>query len=246
MQLANTVALSRLVAQKRALDVTANNVANQTTPGFQAQHALFSDWLNRQPRTDPPPGARAVSYVQDRATFRDQQTGPIQQTGNPLDLALNGTGYFMVETPGGNRLTRAGRFGLTAGGTIADSEGHNLLDREGQPLRVAATDTQVSVTADGVVSTENGRVGQVAVVRPNDPSRLKSEGDRLLRADEGTTPVERPRVIQGAVEGSNVNPIQEMTRMMEALREFQFASQFVEKENERQMKANDKLLSRRA
>lgn len=246
MQTASTVALSRLVAQQRALDVVATNVANQGTPGFQAQHALFSDWLNRQVRTDPPPGARTVSYVQDRATFRDQQAGPVEHTGNPLDLAIDGGGYFTVNTPGGVRLTRAGRFGLTADGTVADSEGHNLLDAQGQPLRVSPTDTSVTVTADGVVSTENGRVGQVAVVRPNDPARMKSEGDRLLRADEGTTPVEKPRVVQGAVEGSNVKPIQEMTRMMDALREFQFASQFVQAEGDRQMKAVDTLLKRSA
>lgn len=245
MQPATTVALSRLVAQQRALDVTATNVANQGTPGFQAQHALFSDWLNRQVRTEPPPGGRTVAYVQDRATFRDQQAGPLEHTGNPLDLALNGGGYFTVDTANGVRLTRAGRFGLTADGTVADSEGHALRDTNGQPLRVSPTDRQITVTADGVVSTENGRVGQVAVVRPNDPSRVKAEGDRLLRADEGATPVDKPRVVQGAVEGSNVKPIQEMTRMMDALREFQFASQFVQAEGDRQMKAVDKLLSRR-
>lgn len=246
MQTASTVALSRLVAQQRALDVVATNVANQGTPGFQAQHALFSDWLNRQARTEPPPGGRTVSYVQDRATYRDQQAGPIEHTGNPLDLALNGGGYFTVDTPGGVRLTRAGRFGLTADGTIADAQGNNLLDANGQPLRVAVTDRSITVTADGAVSTENGQVGKVAVVRPNDPNRLKAEGDRLLRADEGTQPVDRPRVVQGAVEGSNVKPVQEMTRMMDALREFQFASQFVQAEGERQMKAVDTLLKRGA
>ena len=138
MDSASYVALSRLTAQQRALDVTATNIANADTPGFQAGRVLFSDWLNRQRGTDAPPGGRVVAYTQDRATYRDRQAGALQHTGNPLDLALSGEGYFTVETKAGTRLTRAGRFSPLADGTLADAEGNTVLGADGQRLRRSA------------------------------------------------------------------------------------------------------------
>lgn len=99
MELTTNVALSRLVAQQRALDVTAGNLANANTPGFKAERVVFADWLSRQTGTDAPRGGRTVAFMQDRATYREQQAGPLQHTGNPLDLALGGDGYFTVDTP---------------------------------------------------------------------------------------------------------------------------------------------------
>lgn len=239
------IALSRLVAQQRAMDVTATNLANASTPGFQAGRVMFSDWLSRQTRTEAPPGGGTIAYVQDRATYLDQTAGTLQHTGNPLDLALGGDGYFTVETARGPRLTRAGRFSPQADGTIGDADGNALLDTEGKRLRLSARDAHVTVSADGTISTENGQIGRIGVVRPQDRMRLQAEGSRLLRAETPTTPVAAPRVVQGAVEDSNVQPVLETTRMMDAVREFQFASQFVQAESERQQKAVDKLTQRR-
>lgn len=244
METPSLVALSRLVAQQRALDVTATNLANANTPGFQAGRVMFSDWLSRQSNTDAPTGGRTVAYVQDRATYRDQTAGTLQHTGNPLDLALGGEGYFTVETPRGPRLTRAGRFSPQADGTLSDADGNALLDTEGKRLRLSAADAHVTVTADGTISTENGRIGRIGVVRPQDAMRMQPEGSRTLRADS-TMPVANPRIVQGAVEDSNVQPVVETTRMMAAVREFQFASQFVQAESERQQKSIDKLTQRR-
>lgn len=246
MQTPTAVALSRLVAQTRAMDVTAGNIANASTPGFRGERVLFSDWLSRQPGVDAPPGGRVVAYNQDRATYRDRQPGALSHTGNPLDLALGGDGFFTVGTPNGPRLTRAGRFELTADGTIADAEGHALLDAAGQALRVSPGDTTLHVAGDGTLSSENGRLGRVGVVRPEDPNRLAAEGATLLRADGPTAPVAAPRVVQGAIENSNVQPVAEMTRMMTELREFQFTSQFVQGEADREQAAVDKLTQRRA
>ena len=246
METASYVALSRLTAQQRALDVTATNIANADTPGFQAGRVLFSDWLSRQRGTDAPPGGQVVAYTQDRATYRDRQAGALQHTGNPLDLALSGEGYFTVETKAGTRLTRAGRFSPLADGTLADADGNALLDAGGQRLRLSPADTRITVGADGTVSSENGAIGRVGVVEPADPYRLYPEGSRLLRADGPTAPVAEPKLVQGAVEGSNVQPVVETTRMMAALREFQFTAQFVQSEAERRQKAIDKLTQRRA
>lgn len=246
MEVPSYIALSRLVAQSRALEVTATNMANASTPGFKAERTLFSDWLSKQGGTDAPRGGRTVSYVQDRATYRDQAAGPVQHTGNPFDLALGGDGYFSVDTPRGPRLTRAGRFAPMADGRLGDTEGNALLDTAGQPIRIGAADGRVTITGDGTVSSENGRIGKVGVVRPSDPMRMTAEGARTLRADTDTAPVAQPQVVQGAVEDSNVQPVLEMTRMMADLREFQFTTQFVQGEADRQQAAIDKITQRKA
>ena len=246
MEVPSYVALSRLVSQTRALEVSATNMANANTPGFKAGRVLFSDWLSKQTGADAPRGGRMVSFVQDRATYRDGAAGPVQQTGNPFDLALGGDGYFTVDTARGPRLTRAGRFTPLPDGRLGDAEGNALLDTAGQPIRIGTADQHVVVTADGTVSSENGRLGRIGVVRPSDPMRMTPEGARLLRADADTTPVDKPQVVQGAVEDSNVQPVLEMTRMMADLREFQFTSQFVQGEADRMQSAIDKLTQRRA
>lgn len=246
MNIATAVATSRLIAQDRAMDVTATNLANMTTNGYKALRVQFADWLSPQRGGAVPQGGRTVAYTQDRATWRDQRAGPLTQTGNPLDLALPGDGFFSVETANGPRLTRAGRFGLTADGTIADASGQALLDTNNRPIRVPANETQITVTPDGTVRGKQGQLGKIGVVRPDDPARLQPTGDNLFRTDGPTQPVERPKVLQGMLEGANVEPVRETTRMMRELREFQFASQFVQAESERQQSAVDRILRPRA
>ncbi len=246
MDNATYVAASRLVAQQRGMDVIADNIANAGTPGFKAERMLFSDWLGRQRNADAPRGGQTIAFTQDRATYRDTQPGSLSHTGNPLDIAITGDGFFTVDTPQGPRLTRAGRFGLLPDGTVADAGGDALLDANGQPVRVAPADTTITIAGDGSISSENGPIGKIGIVRAEDPMQLRAEGNRLLRADGATAPVAAPRLVQGAVEESNVQPVAEMTRMMAGLREFQFVSQFVQGEADRQQSAIDKILARRS
>lgn len=245
MELTTDVALSRLIAQQRALDVTATNLANAGTPGFKAERMVFSDWLSKQTGTDSPRGGGTVAFMQDRATYRDQQAGPLQHTNNPLDFAVSGNGFFTVDGPRGPRLTRAGHFTPLPDGRLGDVDGNALLDRAGQPIRLSAADSIITVTADGAVSSQNGRLGQIGLVQPDDPNRMTAEGARTLRADGPTTPVAAPQLVQGAVEDSNVQPVTEMTRMMTDLREFQFTTQFVQAESDRRQSAIDKLTQMR-
>jgi flagellar basal-body rod protein FlgF len=242
MDVSSPVAVSRLVAQQRAVDVAANNMANANTPGYKLERVQFSDWLSRQAGVATPPGDRSVAYSQDRATWRDFQSGTLTHTGNPLDLALTGDGYFTVSTPRGPRLTRDGRFGLMPNGSLADGSGNNVLDSNGQPIQVSPADTRISIAGDGTVSSENGQLAKIGVVRPSDPMQLAAEGGTQFRSGSATTAVVAPGVVQGAVEESNVQPVLEMTRMMTDLREFQFVSQFVQAESDRQQNAIEKLL----
>jgi len=242
MNIASLVAASRLVAQERSIEVTAMNLANVNTPGFQASRVQFSQWLNPQQTGAALPGERQIAYTQDRATWRDSQEGTLTQTGNPFDLAVRNGGYFTVATTRGPRLTRDGRFGLLPNGTIGDNAGNALLDASGKPLQTTPEDTRITITADGAVSSENGQLGKIGVVKPADPMKLQAEGGTLFRADTPTTQAAVPGVVQGVVEGSNVPPVLEITRMMNELRDYQFTTQLIQAEDDRIQSTIDKTL----
>jgi flagellar basal-body rod protein FlgF len=243
MQNPTDIALSRLISQQRGIDVTAENIANANTPGYKAERMQFTDWLNRQHNIKGPTGGDIIYYTQDRATYRDQRSGPISMTGNPLDLAITGQGYFTLNTPNGPRLSRSGHFERMPDGTIADGAGNPLLDINGQPLQLAPEDTQIMVAGDGTLSTENGEIGQIGIVQPADPMQLSAEGNRLFLSNSPTSPVAQPNLTQGAIEESNVQPIIEMTRMLNDTRQFQMVTQFVQEEATRQQDAIGKILT---
>lgn len=241
MQNVTTIALSRLIAQQQAMDVLADNIANAGSPGYKSEHVLFGEWVDRQQGVDSPNGGRNISFVETKGSWRDVRQGAFRHTGNPLDLALGSDGYFTVMTPRGPRLTRGGRFALASDGTIIDGAGNALLDANGQKLHLAPTDTRISIVGDGTLSSQGGVIGRIGVVRPANRQAMTAEGNSLFRADTPTQPVAQPKLVQGAVEQSNVQPILEMTRMMTMLRDFQFVSQLVQSESDRRQAAINSL-----
>src|SRR5260370_30306106 len=206
----STIALSRMVAPQRALDVTATNIANSATNGYHGERMVSSDWLMNQNAAGQPPGGGVIAYPQDRATYRDARPGPLAHTGTPLALAVGTEGFFTVQSPRGPRLTRAGHFELSSTGGIVDGEGNALLDASGRPMQVGPADGTLTVTGDGTISSENGRIGRIGVVLPHDPQKLQAEGSRLFSADVPTRPVAAPKVSQGTIEESNVQPTVEL------------------------------------
>lgn len=243
MELASLVVASRMDADMRATDVTANNLANASTPGFKAMHPAFADWLDPQGASAAPHTGATIAFSQMVPSWRDADPGTLSHTGNPLDLALSGGGYFTVNTPRGPRLTRDGRFGLLPNGTIANASGDPLLDVRGQPITVGVADTDLAVSGDGTLSSENGQLARIGIVQPDDPAALTAEGATLFRANTPTAPTTQPRIVQGAVEESTVQAVGEVTRMIAGYRRFQFLSQFVQAEGDRQNAAIDKLLA---
>ena len=125
---------------------------------------------------------------------------------------------------------------------MVDGSGNALLDRNERPILVSARDTRVSVAGDGTMSSENGQLGRIAVVRPVDPMKLKAEGATLFDPDGPVEPARTPGIVQGAVEDSNVQPVLEIARMIEAHRTYEFAAQLIQAEFDRQRDAVDKLL----
>jgi flagellar basal-body rod protein FlgF len=241
MDITTALAASRLIAQQRAMDITANNIANANTPGYRTERVQFSDFIDPQTGAKAAPGVKTISYTQDRATYRESEPGSITHTGNPYDLALTGDGYFTVNTKNGPRLTRDGRFGPMPDGTLADASGNPVLDTTGKPIQIPPTDTQVTIASDGSVTTESGPLAKIGVVQA-DPMKLQAEGATHFVANTPTTQVASPGIVQGAVEESNVQPVLEVTRMMDNERQFQFVTQLVQAEGDRQQTTIDKLL----
>ena len=241
MESSSYIALSRMIAQEHALEVRATNIANAGTPGYKGQSVLFSDYLVRQSGQGLPPGGRVLQMVQDRATYRDYAQGQASKTGNPLDLALQGDGFFAVQTPRGERYTRAGRFSLSAGGQIVDISGYPVLGTDSKPMQVPPGSSQINVAADGSISADTGDIGKFKVLKFDEPQALQAEGASLFTSKQPGTPDNAPQIVQGVVEEANVQPIVQLTSMMSEMRDFDFTSQFVDNEAQREQSAIDKI-----
>jgi flagellar basal-body rod protein FlgF len=246
MDNAGYIVLSRLTSQQRAVAVTAHNLANADTPAFQASRPVFATFLNDVSRRDAPPGGHRLGFTWDRATWRDTQAGPVNRTGNPLDVAIASEGYFAVETVRGERYSRAGRFTIAPNGDMLDLNGHAMIGSDGRRVTIPRDATDIEIRGDGAILSADGPIGRLRVVRFENPQALRQEGERLFDANgEEPLPMERPGLVAGAVEGANVQPVMEITRLTAEMREFQLATQFVDREGERVQSAIDRILRRR-
>ncbi len=215
--------------------VVANNIANMNTTGFKGQKMMFVQFLVKSPGGDRTLGDQ-LAFVRDIATVRDVTPGPIEKTGNPLDLALSGDGYFVVETDGGERYTRSGRFRLDEGGQMVNQQGNPVLSSGGQPFFFSTEDNNITISRDGTVTTENGELGRIRVVEFEDQQKMQVMAGGLYVTEEQPQDMDSPDVVQGMLEGSNVEPIMEMARMIEVSRAYESANKFIEKEDNRILK----------
>jgi len=224
------VALSLQTVLNRQMQVTANNVANMSTAGYKAQGVLFNEELAKAQ------GSEKLSMVLDHGTFRRVEQGPLQQTGNPLDLALEGSGFFEIQTPQGPRYARAGNFSLDSEGQIVTQNGNPVLSDGGQPITIPQGDSQIIIAKDGTLTTaESGILGRVGVMRFNDEQKLLEQGEGLYAANgEVPTPAENTKILQFMLEGSNVQPILEMNKMIEIVRNYQQTQRLIQTDHERQ------------
>lgn len=212
-------ALSGAVAQQRALDTVANNVANVGTPGFRADQLAFREALSEaRPGSDAVPnGLRYVTVATSRTTPTD---GPLSQTGNPLDLALQGDGFFAVSTREGVRYTRAGALQVRGDGAVVTRAGHPVLTTSG-PLVIPRDAGAVTVGQDGRVTMGDLDLGRLRVER-FPPNGLVKQGLTLFAPEPGVTgsPADDVSVSQGFLEGANVNAVSGMNELISASRSF--------------------------
>lgn len=227
------IGLSRQVALQRELDVVANNVANVTTNGFRRRGAAFAEHIMPVARGDHMASAnRALSFVVDAGTVLDTSPGTIEKTGNPLDVALRGEGFFTVQTPQGERYTRNGALSLNANGDLVTMDGHPILTEQGV-LTFTPADGAITISGDGTVSTQQGVRGKLKLVRFADPQKLESLGGNLLAAATPPEPVgQTTRIESGAVERSNVSPVAETARLIEVTRAYSSLASMIQRSDD--------------
>jgi flagellar basal-body rod protein FlgF len=221
------IGLSRQATLERQLDVVANNIANVNTTGYKADSSLFEEYLKSGAHEDNFVGSdRRVSYVQDRGTFRDFKQGATEQTKNPLDLAIDGSAFLVVQTPAGERYTRDGGLQLNNQGQLVTIAGNPVLGTGG-PIVFQPTDHDINVTPDGTITVVEGTSrtdsirGKLRLVSFADAQKLLKEGLNLYTAGEGSAQPDTKSVVrQGFIEKSNVNAVAEMSRMMEVTRAY--------------------------
>lgn len=241
MDNAMLVGLSRQLTLRRAMDVAANNIANAQTNGFKAERVMLEDDMTSRARHVD--GPDRVAFVDEWAMGRDFLQGALERTGRPLDLALQGEGFFTLETPAGERFTRDGRFTVNPDGELTAADGARVLDDFGQPVRVDPNAGPVTISDEGVIS-QNGLPGQrIGTVRFEQLGLLEKTGDnRFTAPEDAERAVENmPQVLQGHVETSNVRPIAEITRMMEVSRSYASVTKMIRDTDELSRKAIDRL-----
>ncbi|GGF38949.1 flagellar basal-body rod protein FlgF [Aliidongia dinghuensis] len=236
MQTATYVALSRQAVLDRQMDVIANNLANMSTSGFKTENQLFQEYLEPSPVR-----GQTIAYVRDAGVVRDLRQGDLSRTGNPLDVGIDGNGYFQVNTVDGPRYTRNGRFQLDAGRTLVTAQGYQVLDSTGQPITIPQGSTSISIGADGTVATETGPVGKIALSSFANGQDVVPAGNGLYVTSATPTPDTVSTLHQGMLEDSNVRPIIEMTQMLGVQRAYASAQNIIDSEDNRLRNAIDKL-----
>ena len=199
-------AYSALEARMKIVDVITNNLANANTTGFKRD---FGHILQNETGFDA-------------GTQVDLSPGDLVTTGNELDVAINGNGFFVIDTPGGTRYTRSGNFALNSAGEIVTKDSMKVLSTSGSPIAIG--EGKVEIRDGGIVTVDGNEIATLKVVTFNDPAKIEKEGFYRLKwngTPDGVQPAPDPQVKGGYLERSNVNAIDEMVHLMSAYREFE-------------------------
>lgn len=238
--MSNTVyaALSKQAGLSKELNSVANNIANASTAGYRREGMLFSEYVRALGPQD-----RSISQANVGGHYFDATPGAVTQTGGMFDVAIDGEGYFLVDTPFGERLTRQGSFMLNAEGELVTPAGHRVLGDSGSPIAIPPEATSITIAQDGSIAADGAPIGKLGLVTV-EPTALAREGANLLRAEEDYTQMESPKLRQGFIEESNVNTVLEVSRLIEVQRAYEMGQQLLKDEDERISKTVDAMRRR--
>lgn len=241
MENAFLVSLSHLSSLKREMDIIANNLANVNTDSFKSENVLFKEFVS--PNTEGEGKIPEISFVLDYGLVRNLTVGTLVQTGSPLDVANSGEGYFAVQYNDQTAYTRNGNFHLNNKGEMVTLDGHPVLNADLKPIVIPPGSELPDIASDGTISGPGLPIQKLGVFNFTDQQALKKIGNNLLLTDEERTQVPKGDItlVQGSLETSNVQPVAEITRMIEVMRKYQSASQLTENEDELTRKAIDQL-----
>lgn len=238
------VSLSQQLAAYRAMDVIANNIANVSTPGFKRESAKFEEYVAMMRPAEGQKGMQSVSFVKDAGLIRDFSQGNVEQTGAPLDLAISGKGYFAVQTPAGLRYTRDGHFSLDGNGNLVTTQGYQVQG-DGGAITITPNDGEINIAPDGTVSSVvNGvgnQLGKLKVVDFPDNSVLTKQGSNLYSTGQTPTTPAVVNLRQGALEASNVQPVIEISKMIEVMRAYEATATLSKSQEDMMRQAVERL-----
>jgi flagellar basal-body rod protein FlgF len=220
--------LTRQSGLLREMETVANNIANLSTTGFRREGLIFAEHLAALDGGEP---SLSMASAEGRAVSLAQ--GVLGQTGGSFDFAIEGEGFFMVATPDGNRLTRAGAFTRSGEGELMTATGDRLLDAGGAPISIPAEAGAVTLGPDGTLSAGGEPLAQIGLFRPESPFDLIHAGGTLFRTRAEPQPMEGGTIVQGFLESSNVNPVAEVTRMIAVQRAYELGQGFLDAEDDR-------------
>lgn len=231
MDNAGYTALTRQSGLMREMQAIAHNMANAATGGYRREGIVFSEFVQRLEGEAPSlsmaaGNARATSYLQ----------GALDKTGGTFDLAIEGEGFFLIETPDGEALTRAGSFTPSAEGELVNSGGLRLLDEGGGPVFVPPDARNIAIARDGTLSADDRPIARIGLWRPAAETDMSRREGVLFDLSEPPEPLvdgEGGVILQGFLEGSNVDPVHEITRMIAVQRAYELGQTFSDKEDER-------------
>lgn len=226
MDAAGYATLNRQSGLMREMGVVANNIANASTTGFRREGVVFSEYIAALDQ-DP---SLSMAHASGRHVDLSQST--IAQTGGQFDFAIQGEGFFLIDTPQGQRLTRAGSFTPNDAGELVTPDGYRLLDAGGAPIFIPPDARGVALAADGTLSAGGQPIAQVGLWKPSDPLSLLHQSGTLFSAS-GVEPAEGATILQGQLEDSNVEPVSEIARMIEVQRAYELGQKFLDAEDER-------------
>ena len=238
------VSLSHQLASYRAIDVIANNIANASTPGFKREAAKFEEFVAMVRPAEGQTGLQPVSFVKDAGLMRDSSQGNLQQTGATYDVAVAGPGYFQVQTPAGMRYTRDGHFSLDGNGNLVTSQGYPVQG-DGGAITIAPTDGEIVIAPDGTISSVlNGVTNLLGKFKISDfanTDALIKQGANLYSTAQtpNTPPVINVR--QGALEASNVQPVIEISHMIEVMRSYEATASLTKSQEDMMRQAINQL-----
>ena len=232
MDTATYISLSRQSGMLKELQITANNVANMATTGFRAEGVIFAEHVKAL-QTD----GGSVAMTDARVRYTNFNQGEVSRTGGTFDFAIRGEGFFQIETQDGVRLTRAGAFVTNEANELVNNDGQRVLDLGGAPIFVPPGANGIRVGEDGTMSADGVPVAQLGIVTVEDQTTLLREANQFFRPQGDVLPVENPTVFQGYVEQSNVNPIMEMTQLIEVQRAYERAQKLIDREDQRILSA---------
>ncbi len=223
------VGLSRAVALERDMDIVANNIANVNTPGYRGQYMMFKEYVEKPQGIEDP-----LSMVLDYGQYMSNKPGSIQFTGNKTDFALSGPGFFGVQNNGETMYTRAGNFAVNVAGELVTAEGKPMVNDGGSPMTIPTDTTELRMAEDGTLSNQNGPIGKLMVKEFADINDLNPVGDTLYQTKAEALEPKETRVMQGVLEGSNINSVMEMTHMIDVHRAYQNVQKMLQSEHDRQ------------